>query len=123
MKARPRPDPLRLLNALPQPLLALDSTGAIVEVNTAAETFFEIGRAALTRSTLHDLLTIGSPVFALVADALALQSTVNGYKLDIATPRSGQPRLVDAFIAPLPSIDGVTVLLQERSIAEKMDRQ
>ena len=123
MKARPRPDPLRLLNALPQPLLALDASGAIVEVNTAAENFFEMGRAALTRSTLHDLLPFGSPVFALIADALASQSTVNGYKLDIATPRSGQGRLVDAFIAPLPSINGVTVLLQERSIAEKMDRQ
>ena len=120
---RQRPDPFRLLNALPQPLLALDASGAIVEVNTAAETFFEMGRAALTRSTLYDLLPFGSPVFALIADALASQSTVNGYKLDIATPRTGIARLVDAFIAPLPSINGVTVLLQERSIAEKMDRQ
>ncbi len=118
-----RPDPLKLLNALPQPLLALDGTGAIIEVNTAAETFFEMGRAALTRSTLQDLLPFGSPVFALIADALASQATVNGYRLDISTPRFGQGRLVDAFIAPLPSHDGVTVLLQERSIAEKMDRQ
>ena len=118
-----RPDPLRLLNALPQPLIALDANGAIVEVNTAAETFFEMGRAALTRSTLRDLLPFGSPVFALIADALESQSTVNGYKLDIATPRLSQPRLVDAFVAPLPSNGGVAVLLQERSIAEKMDRQ
>ncbi len=117
------PDPLRVLNALPQPLLALDADGAIVEVNTAAETFFDMGRAALTRSSLRDLLPFGSPVFALIADALASQSTVNGYRLDISTPRTGQGRLVDAFVAPLPTIDGVTVLLQERSIAEKMDRQ
>ena len=47
-----RPDPHRLLNALPQPLLALDAFGAIIEVNTAAEQFFETGRAALLRSTL-----------------------------------------------------------------------
>jgi two-component system nitrogen regulation sensor histidine kinase GlnL len=92
-----RPDPLRLLNALPQPLLALDAHGSIVEVNTAAETFFEMGRGALTRSTLRDLLPFGSPVFALIADALESQS--------------------------LPSTGGVAVLLQERSIAEKMDRQ
>ena len=75
---------------MPQPLIALDASGAIVEVNTAAEHFFEMGRAALTRSTLHDLLPFGSPVFALVADALASQSTVNGYRLDISTPRTGQ---------------------------------
>jgi two-component system nitrogen regulation sensor histidine kinase GlnL len=117
------PDPLRLLNSLPQPVLALDGTGAIVEVNTAAEQFFEMGRAALTRSTLKDLLPFGSPVFALIADALASQSTVNGYRLDLSTPRTGQGRQVDAFVAPLPSLGGVTVLLQERSIAEKMDRQ
>jgi two-component system nitrogen regulation sensor histidine kinase GlnL len=120
---RPRPDPLRLLNALPQPLLAIDASGAIVEVNTAAEQFFETGRAALMRSTLKDLLPFGSPVFALIADALASQATVNGYRLDVSTPRTGLNRLVDAFIAPLPGLDGVTVLLQERSIAEKMDRQ
>jgi two-component system nitrogen regulation sensor histidine kinase GlnL len=118
-----RPDPLRLLNALPQPLLALDLSGAITEVNTAAETFFDMGRAALTRSTLRDLLPFGSPVFALVADAIASRATVSGYRLDISTPRLGQGRLVDAFIAPLPGQEGVTVLLQERSIAEKMDRQ
>ena len=122
-KVRTRPDPFRLLNALPQPLLALDSDGAIVEVNTAAENFFEMGRAALTRSNLHDLLPFGSPVFALIADALASQSTVNGYRLEVATARTGLARLVDAFIAPLPSLEGVTVLLHERSIAEKMDRQ
>ena len=61
-----------------------------------------MGRAALTRSTLQDLLPFGSPVFALIADALASQATVNGYRLDISTPRSGQGRLVDAFVAPLP---------------------
>ncbi len=119
-----RPDPLRLLNALPQPVLAIHATGAIIEVNTAAETFFQMGRSMLTRSRLEDLLPFGSPVFELVADAMASQSTVNGYRLDISTPRGGPGRLVDAYVAPLPtSGGGVTLLLQERSIAEKMDRQ
>ena len=120
----PRPDPARLLNALPQPVLAIDASGAILEVNTAAEHFFDMGRTWLLRSRLADLLPFGSPVFELVADAIATQSTVNGYKLDISTPRTGAGRLVDAFVAPLPISDGgVSVLLQERSIAEKMDRQ
>ena len=120
----PRPDPSRLLNALPQPVLAIGADGAIIEVNTAAEHFFEMGRASLLRSRLVDLLPFGSPVFELVADALASQSSVNGYRLDISTPRTGLGRLVDAFVAPLPmSEGGVTVLMQERSIAVKMDRQ
>jgi two-component system nitrogen regulation sensor histidine kinase GlnL len=121
---RPRPDPLRLLNALPQPVIAIDPRGAILEVNIAAEHFFEMGRTWLLRSRLADLLPFGSPVFELIADAIATQATVNGYKLDISTPRTGIGRVVDAFVAPLPmSEGGVTVLLQERSIAEKMDRQ
>ena len=84
-----RPDPLRLLNALPQPVLAIDSRGAILEVNIAAEHFFDMGRTSLLRSRLADLLPFGSPVFELVADAIATQATVNGYKLDVSTPRSG----------------------------------
>ncbi len=119
-----RPDPLRLLNALPQPVLAIGADGAILEVNTAAENFFDAGRTALLRIRLADLLPFGSPVFELVADALATQSTVNGYKLEVANPRTGLARRVDAFVAPLPmSEGGVSLLLQERSIAEKMDRQ
>ena len=120
----PRPDPAKLLNALPQPVLAIDPDGAIIEVNIAAEHFFEMGRVALLRSRLADLLPFGSPVFELVGDALASQATVNGYRLDISTPRTAGGRLVDAFVAPLPTgSGGVTLLLQERSIAEKMDRQ
>jgi len=120
----PRPDPVRLLNALPQPVLAIGRYGAIIEVNTAAEHFFDAGRATLLRSRLSDLLPFGSPVHELVADAEATQSTVNGYKLDVSTPRTGPGRLVDAFVAPLSGPDGgVALMLQERSIAEKMDRQ
>ena len=48
--SRARPDPLLLLNALPQPVLAIDADGAIREVNTAAEHFFDMGRAMLLRS-------------------------------------------------------------------------
>ncbi len=121
---RKKPDPARLLNALPQPVLAIDASGAVLEVNTAAENFFDIGRSSLLRSRLSDLLPFGSPLFELVADAMETQSTVNGYKLDLSTPRTGAGRLVDVFVAPLPGNEGgVTLLLQERSIAEKMDRQ
>ena len=93
-------DPLQLLNALPQPVLAIDAAGAIREVNTAAEHFFDMGRAMLLRSRLADIMPFGSPVLELVADAIASQATVNGYKLDVSTPRTGLGRLVDAFVSP-----------------------
>jgi len=117
-------DAMRLLNALSQPILALDAAGHIRDVNNAAEHFFDMGRAMLQRSRLADLMPFGSPVLDLVEEAMAGQAPISGYKLDISTPRTGLGRLVDAFVSPLPeSGGGVALMLQERSIAEKMDRQ
>ncbi len=117
-------DAVRLLNALSQPILALDAAGRIRDVNNAAEHFFDMGRALLQRSRLDDIIPFGSPVLDLVEEAIAAQAPISGYKLDISTPRTGLGRLVDAFVSPLPeSAGGVIVMLQERSIAEKMDRQ
>ncbi len=117
-------DAIRLLNALSQPILALDATGRIRDVNNAAEHFFDMGRALLQRSRLDDIMPFGSPVLELVQEAISEQSPISGYKLDISTPRTGLGRLVDAFVSLLPDSDGgVVLMLQERSIAEKMDRQ
>ena len=117
-------DAIRLLNALSQPILALDAAGHIRDVNNAAEHFFDMGRALLQRSRLDDIMPFGSPVLELVEEAISGQAPISGYKLDISTPRTGLGRLVDAFVSPLPDSDGgVVLMLQERSIAEKMDRQ
>jgi two-component system, NtrC family, nitrogen regulation sensor histidine kinase GlnL len=117
-------DAMRLLNALPQPVLAIDSAGRVREVNIAAENFFDMGRATLQRSRLVDIMPFGSPVLDLVEETMTAESPINGYKLDISSPRTGLGRSVDAFIAPLPQTGGgVVLMLQERSIAEKMDRQ
>ncbi len=117
-------DAMRLLNALPQPVVAIDGEGRVREVNIAAENFFDMGRASLQRSRLVDLMPFGSPVLQLVEEAMSAEAPINGYKLDVSSPRTGSGRLVDAFVAPLPQTDGgVVLMLQERSIAEKMDRQ
>jgi two-component system nitrogen regulation sensor histidine kinase GlnL len=120
----PFKDSMRLLNALPQPVLAVDTAGRVREVNIAAENFFDTGRAALLRSRLADLMPFGSPVLQLVEETMSAEAPINGYKLDVSSPRTGQGRIVDAFVAPLPQTNGgVVLMLQERSIAEKMDRQ
>jgi two-component system nitrogen regulation sensor histidine kinase GlnL len=117
-------DALRVLNALSQPILALDAGMRVREVNNAAEHFFDMGRSTLQRSRLEDIMPFGSPVLALVEEAISGQAPISGYKLDISTPRTGLGRLVDIFVTPLPESDGgVVLMLQERSIAEKMDRQ
>jgi two-component system, NtrC family, nitrogen regulation sensor histidine kinase GlnL len=118
-----RSDAAKVLNALAQPLLTVDAEGRVIDVNVAAETFFDMGRGTLLRSRLADLIPSDSPVLALVAEALGNRATVNGYKIEISTPRIGA-RDVDVFIAPLPQADDVVaIMLQERAIAEKIDRQ
>ncbi len=119
-----RSDAAKVLNALAQPLLTVDTQGMVIDVNVAAETFFDMGRGALLRSRLTDLLPFGSPVLDLVSEALSNHATVNGYKIDISTPRTGNRGIVDVFIAPLPQpSEAVAIMLQERAIAEKIDRQ
>src|SRR6202142_3855937 len=122
--AQRRPDAAKVLNALAQPLLTVDVQGMVIEVNAAAETFFDMGRGTLLRSRLTDLLPSDSPILALVTDALSNRATVNGYKIDISTPRIGNRNDVDVFVAPLSQTDdAVAIMLQERAIAEKIDRQ
>ncbi len=93
-------DPAKVLNALAQPLIVVDAQDMAIDANIAAETFFDMGRAALLRSRLSDLLPFGSPVFGLMSDARRNHATVAGYKIDISTPRTGNRGPVDVFIAP-----------------------
>ena len=111
-----RPDAAKVLNALAQPLLTVDVHGMVVEVNAAAETFFDMGRGALLRSRLTDLIPSDSPIFALVADALSNRSTVNGYKIDISTPRIGNRNDVDVFVAPLSQTDDAVAVPHRRNL-------
>jgi two-component system, NtrC family, nitrogen regulation sensor histidine kinase GlnL len=122
--ARARPDASKVLDALAQPLITVGAQDAVIDANIAAENFFDIGRGLLLRSRLSDLLPFGSPVFGLVSDARRNHATVAGYKIDISTPRTGNRGPVDVFIAPLPQPgESVAIMLQERAIAEKIDRQ
>jgi two-component system nitrogen regulation sensor histidine kinase GlnL len=127
-KTGPRPtgliDPAELLNALPDPILAIDSDGRIADANTAAEAFFETGRATLTRQKLSDLLPFGSPLLALVGFVRDHGATVNEYRVDIGSVKFSADRIVDVHAAPLPNNSaGVFIMLKERTIADKMDRQ
>ena len=98
--------------------------GKIADANVAAEAFFEVSTQLLRRQSLNDLVPFGSPLLALVDQVRASGSPVNEYKVDLGTPRIGGDRLVDLHVAPLPERPGhIVVMLQERTIADKMDRQ
>src|SRR5438876_8462999 len=128
---RPQPMPTlhsgtsdAVLDALPHPVIMVSADGRIANANAAAEAFFEASLPLLRRNVLRDLVPFGSPVLALIEQVRARGSAVNEYKVDLATPRNPGERLVDLHVAPLPERPGhVVVMLQERTIADKMDRQ
>src|SRR5512132_3296718 len=113
-----------VLNALPLPVIIIESNGRIADANVAAENFFEASVLLLRRQMLRDLVPFGSPLLALVEQVRNRGAAVNEYKVDLSTPRNPGDRLVDLHVAPLPERPNhVVVMLQERTIADKMDRQ
>jgi two-component system, NtrC family, nitrogen regulation sensor histidine kinase GlnL len=113
-----------VLNALPHPVLMIGSDGRIADANVAAEDFFEISVPVLRRHLLRDLVPFGSPLLALIEQVRGRAAPVNEYRVDLGTPRNGGERVVDLHVAPVPERrDHVVVMLLERTIADKMDRQ
>ena len=113
-----------VLNALPNPVIQIGPDDKIIDANMAAEAFFESSIQLLRRQSLKDLVPFGSPLLSLVEQVRQNNSPVNEYKVDLGTPRIGADRQVDLHVAPVTERPGhIVVMLQERSIADKMDRQ
>jgi two-component system nitrogen regulation sensor histidine kinase GlnL len=119
-------DPIEMqaLNVLPMPVLVVGEEHGILYANTAAEDFFQSSAVVLKRQRIDDIIAFGSPVLALVEEVQRRGASVSEYRLDLGSPRLGVDRVVDVFASPLPNQgDAVVIMLQERTIAEKMDRQ
>ena len=113
-----------LLDALPHPVILIDSDDTIIEANSAAETFFQASANLLRRYPIGHFVPFGSPLLALIEQVRQRAATVNEYRVDIGTPRNGGERVVDIYATPaIEPESGVVVLLQERTIADKIDRQ
>jgi two-component system nitrogen regulation sensor histidine kinase GlnL len=113
-----------VLDALPHPVIMVSADGGIATANAAAESFFEASLPLLRRHKLRELVPFGSPLLALIEQVRMRGAAVNEYKVDLGTPRNAGERLVDLHVAPVPERTGdIVVMLQERTIADKMDRQ
>ena len=117
-------DPGELLNALPYPILTVGPEGRVADANAASEGFFEMSHAMLVRRRLEEILPFGSPLLGLVDYVRKQGVTVNEYRVDLGTPKIGLERIVDIHACPAPGdSEVVIIMLQERTIADKMDRQ
>src|ERR1700722_6491309 len=112
-----------IANALPMPILLLGPQQEITYVNPAAEQFFDTGAGLLLKQFINDLLPFDSPMFQLINQARERSSSAAERDVDLSTARHGE-RIADVTVTPLPEPEGTLVItLQERSLAQRMDRQ
>ena len=112
-----------IANALPMPVVLLGSKHEVLYANPAAEQFFDTGLPMLRKQTLGDLIAPHSPLFQLVLQAAERNASAAERDIDLSTPRHGE-RLADVTVTPVPDPEGAMLLtFQERSLAQRMDRQ
>lgn len=115
---------MAVLQALPQPIIVCDETRQVAFVNYAAEGFFGASLSVLTRQRLDDLIAYDSPIIGLVETVTARRAPMTEYRVRIGSSRFGEERVVDVYASPLSDSDGrVALLIQERTMADKIDRQ
>jgi len=113
-----------ILDALPHPVLLVAPDGVIESANMAAEFFMRSSVSVLRRHPISDFVPFGSPLLTLIEQVRERSAPVNEYKVDIGSPRIGAPKVVDINAAPVSDRPGAVVLMfQERTMAEKIDRQ
>lgn len=113
-----------ILDALPHPVLLLAPDGVIESANMAAEFFMRSSISVLRRHPISEFIPFGSPLLTLIDQVRERGAPVNEYKVDIGSPRIGAPKVVDINAAPVSNRPGAVVLMfQERTMAEKIDRQ
>ena len=108
----------QLLQSLATPVLALDGENQIRYANAAALQFLRVdavGRA------LSEFMPADSPLFSLLAQARSEKASVADREMTIESAALGR-RMIAIDVAPLAERAGwVTLSLQERSIAGRLD--
>ena len=111
-----------IAGALPMPILVVGGEDELLYANQAAEQFFATGVGLLLKQKLTDLIPFGSPLLQLVQQARERGASIAERNVDLSTPRLGE-RLADVTLTPAMDEGAVILLLQERSLAQRIDRQ
>ena len=113
-----------VLNAIQNAVILVDQEGYIAFANWEAEAFFGASAGHLSKHTIYAYIPFGSPLLTLIDQVRERRAPVNEYRVDLSSPRLGSEKLVDLYVAPVLDRPGsVVVVFQERSMADKIDRQ
>jgi two-component system nitrogen regulation sensor histidine kinase GlnL len=125
IEREPKDAPLQdlILNAMSHAVIVADADNHVIFANQAAEHFFGSSAATLARQSLDNILPDSSPLLALIRQARASGAPVSEYGMDLGAQRTGS-HLTDVQVSSLGDGDPRCIVhLQERSMAQKMDRQ
>ena len=115
--------PEMILNAISYAVVVVNAGDRIIFANQAAEEFFGTSAANLAKQRLGELVSQTSPLIALLKQVRGSGAGMSEYEMDLGSGRSGS-HLTDVQISPLGEGDQRCLIhLQERSMAQKMDRQ
>ncbi len=113
-----------VLHSLQQPVLVCGPENKILWANASAETFFGVSQSLMLRQRLEDFFSFGSPLLGLVSRVNTVHLPMTEYRMKVSLPRGTMERTSDVYVSPLGEKAGlVSVLFQERTMAEKIDRQ
>jgi len=118
---QPKPSADMVLNAMPDPVIAVDESNDVVFVNLAAEQFFKSSAASLLTVNLQDLIPPDSPVLSMVGKARRTGSSMTEHRLRLATPRIGEQSL-SVDVAPAGDSDTtVIIVFKSEAMAGRID--
>lgn len=112
-----------ILNALGLAIIVVNGDGAIRYVNGAGEQFLQGGVRYLTGRQLVELLPADNPLFSLIEQVRGTGIAVSEYGVTLESPRIGRHFVNLQANSLAEDSDAVVVTLQQRSIADKIDRQ
>jgi two-component system nitrogen regulation sensor histidine kinase GlnL len=115
--------PEALLHALPHPLIVLRGDNRVAYANFAAEVFFGMSELVLRRRKIDELVAFASPLLALVSQVRQSHATVNEYAVDLGLSEAASQRSVDVYAAPIEEDGHILIMLQQRSMAQMIERQ
>lgn len=123
----PAPDPLHVLNALPDPLIVVDRDLRVRFVNFEAQSLFQAGASSLLERPLSGLIPADSPIVHMIEQAIDRGASMSEYAAVIETPRIERKRVI-VTVGPMTApqggmVDQAVVAFHEISIAQHIDKQ
>jgi two-component system, NtrC family, nitrogen regulation sensor histidine kinase GlnL len=102
------------------PILVIGPQDELLYANQAAEQFFSMGVSLLLKHTISELVPFGCPLLDLLHQSRQRGASIGERDVDLSSPKIGE-HVADVNLTP--SEDGtVILLLQERGLAQRIDR-